>query len=86
MGSLINLGTSTSGSSITTGMFMVPLQIHVRKRPFTARADSLNLSQVSLVHMPSVAILPDNSRAAVPCAPHFLLDALRNREMRLTGG
>jgi hypothetical protein len=65
---------------------MVPLQIHSRERPFTARADSLNLSQMSLVHVPSVAILPDNSRAAVPCALHFLLDILRNGEMRLAAG
>jgi hypothetical protein len=65
---------------------MVLLQIDSLEHPFTARADSLNLSQMSLVHVPSIAILPDNPRAGVPCALHFLLDIPRNGEMWLAAG
>jgi hypothetical protein len=64
---------------------MVLLHIRARERPSTASADSLNLSQMDLVHMPSVAILIDNSRASGPCAVHSLLAALCDGNMPLLG-
>ena len=76
-------GIPTSGPFAMAGKFMVPLHICARKWLFTASADSLDLSQVNLVHTASVAIFLDFSRASRPSALHFLLAALCNGEMQL---
>jgi hypothetical protein len=56
--------------------------LHIRTRePFSAAgAESLLLPQMRLVHMASVAILPDKFRASGPSALYFVLTALHNRE------
>jgi hypothetical protein len=59
--------------------------LHVRTcEPFsTAGADSLNHSQMCLVHMASAARLLDQFRASGPSALYFVLTALLNRKREL---
>jgi hypothetical protein len=59
--------------------------LHIRTRePFsTAGAESLNLSQMCLVHMASAVLLPDKFRASGPSALYSVLTASHNGEREL---